>query len=202
MIEVFADITCPFTHVGLSMVADKLSRSEVETNLRVRSWPLEWVNGSSLKAGPVMAKAEILRSELGIEQFAGINPGAWPTTTIPALNLAAAANEIDVRVGLAVNLELRDALFERGQDISDPTVLRGIALAHDIPMTDREPSASVLGDYEDGKRRHVKGSPDFFAGDDEFFCPTLELGHDDSGQLTAQFDIAGLEDFISKTMVS
>jgi len=43
----------------------------------------------------------------------------------------------------------------------------------------------------------VKGSPDFFIGEDEFFCPALDLGHDEAGELTASFDLAGLDRFMS-----
>ena len=51
VIEVFADVACPFAHVGLRRFAerrDELGRTDVA--LRVRSWPLEVVNGHPLDA--------------------------------------------------------------------------------------------------------------------------------------------------------
>ena len=48
-IEVFADIACPFTHVGLRRFVqrrEELGRPDV--TLLVRAWPLEVVNGQPL----------------------------------------------------------------------------------------------------------------------------------------------------------
>jgi len=197
-VEVFADITCPFTHVGLSRVATLLANSGASVDLRVRAWPLEWVNGAPLAAAAVAVKAAALREGLGIDQFSGLDTDHWPSTTIPALNLAASARQAGSAIGLAVSRELRDALFERGTDIADLAVLAEMASRHGLPIPTVEPSQSVLDDYAEGKSRGVRGSPDFFIGNDEFFCPALDLGHDEYGNLTAQFDMRGLEAFMAK----
>ena len=48
-IEVFADVVCPFTHVGLRRLRG--ARPEGNgTKFLVRAWPLEWVNGTPLAA--------------------------------------------------------------------------------------------------------------------------------------------------------
>jgi len=70
-IEVFADITCPFTHVGLSRVSELLESTGAPYELRVRAWPLEWVNEAPMKAAAVAATSEALRGELGTTLFAG-----------------------------------------------------------------------------------------------------------------------------------
>jgi len=197
-VEVFADITCPFTHVGLSRVATLLADSGASVDLRVRAWPLEWVNGTPLEAAAVAVKAAALREGLDIDQFTGLDTDHWPCTTIPALNLAASARQAGSAIGLAVSRELRDALFERGTDIADLAALAEMASRHGLPVPAAEPSQSVLDDYAEGKSRGVRGSPDFFIGNDEFFCPALDLGHDESGNLTAQFDMRGLEAFMAK----
>lgn len=45
VVEVFADITCPFTHVGLRrLVRHRESVGRNDVVLRVRAWPLELVN--------------------------------------------------------------------------------------------------------------------------------------------------------------
>jgi len=199
-IEVFADITCPFTHVGLARVTEQLASAGSEMVIRVRAWPLEWVNGSPLDVDAVAAKAAVLRDELGVDLFSGINRARWPSTTVPALNLAASAYSVSPELGLGVSLELRSALFERGLDIADPAVLASMAAAHGLDRPDLEPSRSVLADYSDGLARGVKGSPDFFIADTEYFCPALDLGHDEAGALTARFDAAGLEAFMSAAL--
>ena len=46
-IEVFADVLCPFTHVGLRAVAEQRARAgRDDVVIRVRAWPLELVNGA------------------------------------------------------------------------------------------------------------------------------------------------------------
>ena len=108
------------------------------------------------------------------------------------------AYERDAATGLAVSLELRTALFEQGKDVSDPDVLARIAAAHDLPAPTTETSDAVQADYDGGLARGVKGSPHFFVASDDFFCPSLDLGHDDDGHLTARFDADMLADFFAR----
>lgn len=192
-LEVFADITCPFAHVGLRKVAG------IAADLApiVRAWPLEWVNDEPLTAEAVGTEIDALRTQLGVDAFAGFDPHAWPSSTVPALNLAASAYAIDAVAGFRVSLAVRDALFEEGLDVSDPTVLSRLAARHGLDPPSPEPAPSVEADYTEGIRRGVRGSPDFWIDSHEFFCPALTVGHDDAG-LTVAFDDAGLEDFLRR----
>ena len=122
-VEVFADITCPFTHVGLIRVADHLGALAHPVGLRVRAWPLEWVNGSPLAADAVAVKAAALTDELQVEDFAGFRKDTWPKTTVPALALVAAAYRAGEARGTALSLELRRMLFRSGADVSDHELL-------------------------------------------------------------------------------
>ncbi|RZV45665.1 MAG: disulfide bond formation protein DsbA, partial [Acidimicrobiales bacterium] len=174
-IEVFADITCPFTHVGLNRVVAQLETLDREVELVVRAWPLEWVNGVPLDADAVSMKVGVLTEQLGVQDFSGFRADTWPSTTIPALNLEAAAFEVSAETGLQVSLAIRAALFTEGQDVSSPDVLARIAerFGLDAPSTEVHPR--VQADYHEGQRRGVRGSPDFWAGSQEFFCPSLAL---------------------------
>lgn len=196
-IDVYADITCPFTHVGLLLVTRRLADRQPPVTCRVKAWPLEWVNGAPLDAGAVAKKIKILRDQVDDHFFIGFDPARFPATTIPALNLAAQAYGVDDATGLAVSLDVRDALFERGLDIGDPAVLAELATAHGLTAPATEPDAALHADYAEGQRRGVRGSPDFFSADAEFFCPTLDIGHDADGQLTAALDIGGIEAFLA-----
>ncbi|MFV1989336.1 MAG: DsbA family protein [Acidimicrobiales bacterium] len=198
VVEVFADINCPFTHVGLKRVTAELTKIGSDAQVWVRAWPLEWVNGEPLDAGGVTTKAEALTKYLGVDDFTGFDPSQWPTSTIPALNLAASGYEVDLDTGLKVSLELRAELFERGRDVGDPEVLSAIAAKHNLPAPSTEASQSIHDDYAEGQRRGVSGSPHFWASGEEFFCPSLDLGHDSEGHLTAQFDPEGLNNFMAK----
>lgn len=200
-LDVYADITCPFTHVGLKRVVDEIGHLDEHIDLVVRSWPLEWVNGAPMDPRAVAKKIATLRDQLGVHLFTGFRVDAWPDSTIPALNLAAAAFDVDGATGLAVSLAVRDALFEEGRDIGDPAVLAEIAERFGLPTPDTEPCARLCAEYEEGQRRGVRGSPDFWLGDSEFFCPALTLGHDDAG-LTAEFDADGLQRFLDQVRTS
>ena len=151
-----------------------------------------------LTVDAVLVKAAALTDQLVVDDFSGLRADAWPATTIPALNLAAAAYERDAATGLAVSLELRAALFELGQDVGDPNVLARIAGAHDLPAPSVATSDAVQADYDGGVARGVKGSPHFFVASDDFFCPALDLGHDAEGHLTARFDADMLADFFAR----
>lgn len=193
-VEVFADITCPFAHVGLKRVAEGRPNAEIV----VRAWPLEWVNDAGLDFDGVRAKADALTEQLGGDDFGGLRADHWPASTLPALDLAAAGYAKDAATGLAISLELRSALFERGLDIGDPATLADIATAHGIDAPDDATHPSVRADYDAGRARHVNGSPHFWVGDDDFFCPALDLGHDADGKLTAHLDLDGLTSFFAR----
>ena len=199
-VEVFADISCPFTHLGLAMVVDELAESSPDAEVRVRAWPLEWVNGSPLDPVATAGKIDALRAQLGTDRFSGFRIDRWPTTTIPALNLAAAAYDADPDAGLQVSLALRSSLFEQGEDISDPRVLAGIAASFDLAPPPVEASAAVGADYADGQRRLVSGSPHFWIEGHDYFCPSLDIGHDAAGGLTARLDPDGLLGFVAKVV--
>ena len=93
-LEVFADITCPFTHVGLKRVVAQLHELGAEVGLVVRAWPLEWVNGEMFTADAIATKIGVLHDQLGVGDFAGFDRSTWPSTSIPALNLCAAASRV------------------------------------------------------------------------------------------------------------
>jgi predicted DsbA family dithiol-disulfide isomerase len=174
-VEVFADITCPFTHVGLKRVV-----------------------GEGLDVDAVEAKAQALAEQLGVDDFHGLRHDRWPATTIPALNLAASGYERDADTGLAVSLAVRAALFEEGLDVGEPSVLAAIADRHGLPAPAVEACDAVRSDYELGRRRGVTGSPHFWVGEENFFCPALDLGHDQDGNLTARLDTDGLARFFAR----
>jgi predicted DsbA family dithiol-disulfide isomerase len=200
IVEVYADITCPFTHVGLKRLVQHVHEMSEPAEVIVRAWPLEWVNDTPLAVDAVLVKAAALTDQLGVDDFSGLRADAWPASTIPALNLAAGAYERDAATGLAVSLALRAAVFEQGEDVGDPAVLARIAAAHglDASSITTEPSVAVRADYDSGRARGVKGSPHFFVATDDFFCPALDLGHDADGHLTARFDADMLADFFAR----
>ena len=178
-IEVFADVVCPFTHVGLRRLADARRDRRSPGSLRVRAWPLEWVNGHPLERELAAREIEALRTAVAPDLFTGFDAAQFPTTSIPAFGLVAAAYSLDDSTGEAVSLAVRDALFERGLDVTDADVLRAIGARFGVvPFTGRAAVAACEADWARGKARGVKGSPHFFVGDADWFCPSLVIRHD------------------------
>jgi predicted DsbA family dithiol-disulfide isomerase len=177
-IEVFADIVCPFTHVALRRLAETRRSLNASTRLRIRAWPLELVNGAPVAYDVARAEADALREAVSPDLFAGLHEATWPRTSIPAFGLVAAAYNVDDHVGEAVSLALRDALFEHGLDVADAEVLRTIGARYDVePVDAHTAEAAVRADLERGKARAVQGSPHFFVGDRDWFCPSLDIHH-------------------------
>lgn len=177
IVEVFADISCPFTQVGLHRWfarRDEMERFDVR--LHVRAWPLELVNGAALTGAAIAEKVAAL-SETFPDLFAGFSPDSFPSTTLPALQLSNAAAGVDLATGERVARRLRDLLFMDGVDISDPTVLAAVAAEHGVPAAGADDEHSVEADLEEGRRRGVIGSPHYFATGFDSFCPGLDIAH-------------------------
>lgn len=197
VVEVFADVACPFTHVGLRrFTAYREERRLSEPVLRLRAWPLEWVNGESLHGSALAPKIAALRADVAPDLFAGFDETRFPPTTLPALAAEAAAYRQGVATGERFSLAVRTALFEQGLDVSEPEVLRALRDDLGVPDPTAVDEASVTADFDEGRRRGVKGSPHFFMTDGNFFCPTLDIEHH-QGHLAVTFDPARFEEFIS-----
>lgn len=183
-VEVFADILCPFTHVGLHTLIDRRDqRGQDVPRLRIRAWPLELINGTPLEAHHVETEIVALRGSVRPDLFAGFRADAFPTTTMTAFALTAAADRTgDPAVSEAVGMALRDALYEQGRDIGLPEVVDPIAERFGLEPLDHDATvAAVRADWAEGKERGVIGSPHFFTAAGSWFCPALAISRDDVG---------------------
>jgi predicted DsbA family dithiol-disulfide isomerase len=197
-IKVFAGIWCPFAHVGLRCVVERraeLRREDVV--LHVRAWPLELVNGAPLDPEATARHIQELRAQVAPDLFVGFDPNHFPTTTLPALAWVHAAYEMDVKRGEAVSLALRDALFDDGVDISDPDALASIVRAEGVHSFDATDEQAVLADWREEKKG-VKGSPHFFCGDADAFCPSLNIRKDGTGHLEVERNMEVLDAFLER----
>ena len=165
--------------------------------LRVRAWPLELVNGEPLDAELVAEEVHELREQVAPDLFAGFDRSRFPSTSLPALTLVAAAYRASARLGEQVSLAVRHALFEDGRDIADAGVLADLARAHDVPPVDAGDRAAVRSDWDEGRIRGVQGSPHFFLNRDGYFCPALDLTRV-GGQLHIATNVATFEAFAAR----
>jgi 2-hydroxychromene-2-carboxylate isomerase len=166
--------------------------------VRVRAWPLELVNGRPLDPAKTAEHVDALRAQVASELFTHFNPDHFPTTSLPALALAAAAYRRDDATGETVSFALRDALFEEGRDISDRDVLACVANAHGVDHPVPEDDEAVLTEWHHGQSRGVKGSPHFFCGEVEAFCPSLDIAKDGDGELHIRRNMETLDAFLAE----
>ena len=178
-IEVYADIVCPFTHVGLCRLREARAARRSDRIVLVRAWPLELVNGAPVTPDVVTREINGLRERVAPDLFRAFEPSTFPSTSLPAFGLVAAAYAVDRTAGEAVSFAVRDALFEQGLDVSDTEVLDEIGSTFGIGPPGRAATeAAVHADWDRGKAAGVKGSPHFFADDREWFCPSLDIHHE------------------------
>ena len=187
VVEVWADVACPFTHVGLRrFVQARAEAGRGDVRLWVRPWPLEIVNREPLDPGFIAEEVAELRKHLVPGMFRGFTEAAFPATSVPALALAARGYAHGFDVGEAISLELRHLLFEEGVDVSQAAVLDQVAARHELTRT-RE-TALVTSEYANGVQRGVVGSPHFFTAVGDFFCPALDISRDRGGHLYVRAD--------------
>jgi predicted DsbA family dithiol-disulfide isomerase len=200
-VEVFADVACPFAHVSLRRLRALRAEHHATTELVVHAWPLELVNGHPLDPEHVAREIDDLRRQIVPDLFTSFRKESFPRSSMLAFGLAARAYERDVRVGEQVSVALRDALFEDGRPIDDPSVLASIAAGHELEPPDAEWSAAVARrSLEDGRARGVQGSPHFFVGETSEFCPALRITARDDGHLDIARDEGRLRSFLDRAL--
>ena len=202
VLEVFADIGCPFAYVGLRrLVARREELGRADVQLRVHAWPLELVNGTPLDPAFIAEEVEVLRETVAPDLFLGFVESAFPATSLPAFDLVEAAYAVDLATGEAVSLAVRAALWEDGRDVADPAVLAEVAGAHGVTVDGAASRAGVLADWEQGKARGVRGSPEFFVGGEAYFCPVLDIRRVD-GELQVRVDETSMPEFLAACFAS
>jgi 2-hydroxychromene-2-carboxylate isomerase len=200
-IEIFADIWCPFAHVGLRTIKEQRARSgRTDMAIWVRAWPLELVNGAPIDPSATSKHAESLREQVAPKLFRHLDVDRFPSSTLDALALANRAYRTDVQVGERVSFALRDALFEEGRDISEWATLESLARDLGVVMPDESDRAGVLADWHEGVRRCVLGSPHFFCGDTDVFCPSLDITKDPVQGVSIVKDASRLTEFLARCL--
>ncbi len=202
-VEVFADVLCPFTHAGLHTLIDRRTeRGLDEPRLRIRAWPLELINGKPLDPHHIGAEITALRASVRPDLFTGFSVDTFPSTSMAAFALTAAAARTDDPVLVEeVGMALRDAVFEQGLDIGRPEIVAPIANSFGLePLAAEATSLAVHADWDEGRGRGVIGSPHFFTSDGESrFCPVLDISRDDVGNFVIAWK-QGTEAFVDSLL--
>ena len=184
------------------MVERKTQLGRDDVALDIRAWPLELVNDTPLDPETTADHVRDLRAQVAPDLFRHFDSNHFPSTCLPALACVHAAYRKDLRTGEAVSLALRDALFEKGIDISRQDVLSEVARANGVDAPDAADEESVLTDWHEGVKRGVKGSPHFFCGDHDAYCPSLDISKDGKGHLDVATNLDDLDAFLSECFKS
>jgi predicted DsbA family dithiol-disulfide isomerase len=147
-VEVFADVLCPSTHVGLAPIRRRIATVGADVVLRARAWPLELVNDAPIDPNMGAGKIEVLRRTVAPELFAGFDPTRFPTTSLPAMALGAAAYRVDDTTGQRASLRVRDAPFRGRLRHRRPQVLADLASSLGV----HDPSIGSGDVLADGRR--------------------------------------------------
>jgi predicted DsbA family dithiol-disulfide isomerase len=202
VVEVFADVACPFTHVGVDrFIKYRQQWNKTEPILRFRAWPLEIVNSVPLAGLSLAPKIKALRCGVAPDLFAGFHETRFPSTSLPAMAAEAAAYRQGLEVGERFSVAVRRALFEDGLDISDEDVLRILRHSQGVPRPSETDRCSVESDFAEGERRGVTGSPHFFTAAGDFFCPSLDIERDHD-RFEVTFDPDGFNRFVAAVFAS
>lgn len=194
-VVVYADIVCPFAYVGLTRLFERrreLGREDVR--IRVRSWPLELVNGKPVDGTFIGEEIDEIKPQVAPDLFRGFDATCFPASSFPGLALTSAAYAADDATGESVAMELRRLLFEEGEDVADPNILEKVAARHGL--ADLGNPDAVLAEYAEGRARHVVGSPHFFVDGTSVFCPTLDIKRVD-GALQVNVDMTAFAQLVA-----
>lgn len=82
-IEVWADVWCPFAHIGIRRLVEERDRRGSAVHLRVRAWPLELVNGRPLDAAFIAEEIDEIRPQVAPDLFVGFRQDAFPSSSTP-----------------------------------------------------------------------------------------------------------------------
>ena len=200
-LEVYADLWCPFAYVGLRQAIAKREELGSDQPFIIHPWPLELVNKQPLDPETTWEHAQDLRKQVAPNMFHNLDRSHFPTTTLPALALVVAMYGVDEAKGEAMSMAFRTLLFEDGCDISNPETLHDIATQFGCDPAASSDVSAVVGEWNRGVKRGVQGSPHFFCGEHNMFCPGLAIQKDDSGHLDLQTTANRLTSFLSDCLV-
>jgi len=175
IIEVYADIWCPFAHVSLMRAVQRRDETGSHVRFRVFPWPLELINKAPMDPDFIGEEVQYLQAQATPDLFADFSIDAFPSSTLPALALVEAAYRTGVEQGEAMSLATRAALFEYGHDLDDPAVLEHLAQLIDVPMPTNQDTVAIGDAWAAGQAREVVGSPHYFTPAGDFFCPGLDI---------------------------
>jgi predicted DsbA family dithiol-disulfide isomerase len=169
----WAEYYCPWCYIAAVRLHHVLPEYQHRVRLRVRPYPLEVMGGEA-------APRTILEQEWWLaaiqEPLAEFKPFAgddWPTTTLPAFEVAWCALQQNESAFLELDLLIRRAFFAEGRNIGRRDVLlelvQAVGLDFERVTADLDsgrPREAVLAEANLGQERYrVRGTPTLMLAD-------------------------------------
>ncbi len=173
-IVVFADLGCPWAHVGIHRLQTARTRLESSISIDVRVFPLEIINAQPTPfrglQNEIPALAE-MEPDAGWELWAG-DATTWPVTTLLPMEAVEAAKEQGLDTSAKLDHALRRALFGESRCISMRHVILDVAASCDdldVPaltaaLDDGRARRPMLDGYR-AAAGDIQGSPHYFLAD-------------------------------------
>ncbi len=173
-VTLWSDIHCPWAAVAVHRLRAARKDKEIDVVFDQRPWPLELINGRGIPRHIIPEEMAVLASHEP-ELFSRFSGDSWPSTSLPAFELIAAARRAHgAEVAEDVDYHLRVAFFRDSVDLSirpgleqalEAAARSNAALDTDkvLSIWDGEPvRADVLHDYRRSKDLPIQGSPQIF----------------------------------------
>jgi len=168
-VEIWSDVHCPWAHLAVHRLRAARDRRGIDVVFDQRAWPLEWVNEQGIPRHIVEPETAVL-SNHEPEIYSRFDAASWPSTSLPALELVAAARRaLGLRGAEDVDHAVRLRFFRESADISVRHELAracadaGVDVAAVMGAWESEPvRADVVADFARSTSLPIQGSPQIF----------------------------------------
>jgi predicted DsbA family dithiol-disulfide isomerase len=174
MVAIWSDIHCPWAFVATHRLRQERDVRGLDVVFDQRAWPLELVNGRGIPEHIVPEEMTVLANHEP-ELFSRFRGDSWPSTSLPAFELVAAARRgYGMRAAEDVDYYLRLAFFRDSVNLSiRPALEQALkAAAEANPTLDPDKiiaiwnseavRVDVLDDYRRSAELPIEGSPQIF----------------------------------------
>lgn len=175
-IVVFADLGCPWAHVGVHRLHSARQRLGLEASvgMDVRAFPLEIINAQPTPFKGLqneIPELAVMEPDAGWELWTA-DATTWPVTTLLPMEAVEAAKEQSLEASATLDHALRRALFGQSRCISMRHVILDVAATCeglDVPalveaLDDGRARRPMLDGYTSAAGA-IEGSPHYFLAD-------------------------------------
>jgi predicted DsbA family dithiol-disulfide isomerase len=169
----WAEYYCPWCYIAAVRLHHVLPEYQDRVRLRVRPYPLEVMGGEAAPRAILEQEWWLAAIQEPLAEFKPFAGDDWPTTTLPAFEVAWCALQQNESAFLELDLLIRRAFFAEGRNIGRRDVLLELvqAVGLDVERVTADldsgrPREAVLAEANLGQERYrVRGTPTLMLAD-------------------------------------